>query len=47
MLKKPRVRKLMDSEHVKGAKTLHKSVRKYFCNFFDYPETKSGRKTQF
>ena len=30
MTKKPRVRKFMGSEHVKGSKTLLKSARQYF-----------------
>ena len=34
MPKKPRVRTLMDSQHVKGSKTLLKSARKYFCHIF-------------
>ena len=31
---KPRVRRLMDSQHVKGSKTLHKSSRQYFFVIF-------------
>ena len=34
MLKKPSIRTLMDSEHVKGSETLLKSARKYFCAIF-------------
>ena len=34
MQKQPRVRTLMDSEHVKGSGTLHKSGRQYFCLIF-------------
>ena len=34
MDKKPRVRTLMDSQHVKGSETLHKSARKYFSHIF-------------
>ena len=34
MPKKPRVRTLMDSEHVKKAKTQHKSPSEYFCHIF-------------
>ena len=34
MTKKPRVRTLMESEHVKGSETLHKSARQYFCHIF-------------
>ena len=33
MPKKPRVRTLMDSQHVKGSETLLKSARQYFCHF--------------
>ena len=34
MPQKPRVRKLMDSQHVKGSKALHKSAGQYFCLIF-------------
>ena len=34
MPKKPRVRTLMDSQHVKGSETLLKSARQYFCHIF-------------
>ena len=34
MPKKPRVRTLMDSQHVKGSETLHESARQYFCHIF-------------
>ena len=34
MAKKPRVRTLMGSQHVKGFKTLLKSARQYFCHIF-------------
>ena len=34
MRKKPRVRTLMDSEHVKGTERLLKSARPYFCHLF-------------
>ena len=34
MPKKPGVRTLIDSEHVKGSETLHKSARQYFCHIF-------------
>ena len=34
MTKKPRIRKPMDSQHVKGSETLHKSERQYFCHIF-------------
>ena len=34
MSKKPSVRTLMDSQHVKGSETLLKSARQYFCLFF-------------
>ena len=34
MPKKSRVRTPMDSEHVKGTGTLHKSARQYFCLIF-------------
>ena len=34
MNKKPRVRKLIDSQHVKASETLLKSARQYICHFF-------------
>ena len=34
MPKRPRVRKLMDSQHVKGSETFHKSARQYFSLIF-------------
>ena len=34
MPKKPSVRTFMDSEHVKGSETLHKSARQYFYHIF-------------
>ena len=34
MPKKPPVRTLMNSEHVKVSKTLHKSAPQYFCHIF-------------
>ena len=34
MPKKPRVRTLMDSQHVKGSETLLKSARQNFCHIF-------------
>ena len=34
MPKKPRVRTLMDSQHVKGSERLLKSSRQYFCHVF-------------
>ena len=34
MPKKPLVRTLMDSQHVKGSETLHKSTPQYFCHIF-------------
>ena len=34
MLKKPRVRTLMDRQHVKGYETLQKSAEQYFCQVF-------------
>ena len=34
MRKKPRVRTLMGSQHVKGYTTLLKSSRQYFCHIF-------------
>ena len=47
MPKKPRVRTLMDSQHVKGSERLLKSARQYFCHFFDHSERKSARKILF
>ena len=34
MPKKPRVRRLIDSQHVKGFKTLVKTAWQYFCHIF-------------
>ena len=34
MPKKPHVRTFMDSQHVKGSETLHKSEKQYFCHSF-------------
>ena len=34
MPKRIRVRKLTDSEHVKGSETLHNTARQYFCQIF-------------
>ena len=34
MPQKPRVRTLIDSQHVKGSEKLLKSARQYFCHIF-------------
>ena len=34
MPKKPRVRTLMDGQHVEGSETLLKSARRYVCHIF-------------
>ena len=34
MLEKPRIRTLMDSQHVKGFETLHKFASQYFLSYF-------------
>ena len=34
MPKKPRVRTVMDSQHVKGSEKLLKCARQYFCHIF-------------
>ena len=34
MIKKPRVRTVMDSQHVQVSETLLKSARQYFCHIF-------------
>ena len=34
MSKKPRVKTLMDSQHVRGLETLHKSAMQYFGHIF-------------
>ena len=34
MVKKPRARTLMDSQHVKVFETLPNSLRQYFCHIF-------------
>ena len=47
MPKKPRVRILMDSPHVKVSETLLKSAREYLCHVFDNSERKSARKDLF
>ena len=47
MPKKPRVRALLDSEHVKGSDNLHKSAQQYFVIIFDHSERKSARKNLF
>ena len=47
MPKKPRIRTLMESQHVKGYETLHKFKRQYFVISFDNSERKSARKTLF
>ena len=36
MPKKPRVRRLMDSQHVKGSQTLLKSAQQNFFILFDH-----------
>ena len=47
MLKKPSVRTLIDSEHVKGCENLHKSAPQYFAIIFDHSERNSARKKLF
>ena len=44
---KPRVRRLMDSQHVKGSETLHKYAWQYFCHYFCHSERKSAQKILF
>ena len=34
MAKKPRVRTLMDDQHIKGTERLLKFARQYFCDIF-------------
>ena len=47
MLKKPRVRTLIDSQHVKGSERLLESARQDLCHFFDHSEKKAARKSLF
>ena len=47
MPKKPCVRTLMDSQHVKGSETFHKSTRHYFCLIFRSPRKKISSKYSF
>ena len=47
MPKKPRVRTLMDGQHVKGTKRLLKYARQYFSLIFDHSQIKSARKIWF
>ena len=44
MPKKPRVRTLMDGQHVKESERLLKSARQFFCHFFWILRRKSGQK---
>ena len=44
MPKEPRVRTLMDGQHVKGSTTLVKSARQYFCQIFYHSERKLAQK---
>ena len=47
MPKKPRVRTLKESQHVKGSQTLLKYAQEYFCHIFVNSEKISGRKIVF
>ena len=47
MPKKPRVRTLMDGQHVKESERLLKSVRQFFCHFFLLLRKKSDQKKYF
>ena len=38
MPQKPRVRTLIDSQHVKGSERVLKSAQQYFCHIFDHSE---------
>ena len=44
MPEKPRTKTLMDSQHVKGSGTLHKSERQYICHIFWAPWNKISSK---
>ena len=44
MSKKPRVRTLVGSQHVKGSKTMLRSAQHIFVMFFDDFEKKPARK---
>ena len=43
----PRVRTLMDSQHVKGSERLPKSTRQFFVMFFDHSEMNSDAENLF
>ena len=47
MPKKPRVRTLMDGQHVKESERLLKSVRQFCCHFFLLLRKKSDQKKYF
>ena len=47
MPKKPHVRTLMDSQHVKGFQRLLKSSRQYFCHIFRSLQKKISAKDSF
>ena len=47
MQKKPSVRTLMDSQHVKVSERLLKSARQYFSHIFDHSERKSAPQILF
>ena len=47
MPRKPRVRALTDSQHIKGSERLHKSAQQYFCHVFYHSERKSAPKKFF
>ena len=47
MPKKPHVRTLMDSQHVKVPERLLKYARECFCPIFDHSEKKSAQKVPF
>ena len=47
MRKKPCVRTLMDSQHVKGTETLFKISQHYFCQIFLILWKKIGSKNSF
>ena len=47
MSKKPHVRTLMDSQHVEGSETQHKSARQYFCHIFWWLWKKLSSKNSF
>ena len=47
MPKKPRVRKLMDGQHVEWSERLPKSAPWYLCQFFDHSQERAALRVVF